>query len=109
MRLQRHTELDVYKKAFDVAMQVFTISKSFPKEEPIRSPIRFAGRRGRFALISQKRGASGDMKQHSFLSCPTQKVRRLKLKYGFNSQSNADTSPEMPLYHFIRHMMKFCV
>lgn len=29
----RHQELDVYKKAFDAAMQVFEVSKKFPKEE----------------------------------------------------------------------------
>jgi four helix bundle protein len=33
MKIQRHTELDVYKKAFDGAMNVFERSKSFPKEE----------------------------------------------------------------------------
>jgi four helix bundle protein len=33
MRIQKHTELDVYKKAFDVAMQIFETSKAFPKEE----------------------------------------------------------------------------
>ncbi|HEX2473342.1 MAG TPA: four helix bundle protein [Lacipirellulaceae bacterium] len=33
MRLQKHTELDVYKKAFAVAMDIFTLSKAFPKEE----------------------------------------------------------------------------
>src|SRR5262245_60198560 len=33
MRVQKHTELDVYKKAFDAAMEVFMASKGFPKEE----------------------------------------------------------------------------
>ena len=33
MRLQKHTELEVYKKAFSVAMEVFAASKAFPKEE----------------------------------------------------------------------------
>jgi hypothetical protein len=33
MRLQRHTELDVYKKAFANAMEIFELSKSFPREE----------------------------------------------------------------------------
>src|SRR5436190_2916590 len=33
MRLQKHTELEVYKKAFEVAMQIFESSKAFPKEE----------------------------------------------------------------------------
>src|SRR3954468_12521341 len=33
MRMQRHTELEVYQKAFAIAMEVFQISKRFPKEE----------------------------------------------------------------------------
>jgi len=33
MKIQKHTELDVYKKAFGSAMDIFEASKSFPKEE----------------------------------------------------------------------------
>ena len=33
MRVQKHTELEVYKKAFDAAMEIFKSSKGFPKEE----------------------------------------------------------------------------
>jgi four helix bundle protein len=33
MKIQKHTELDVYKKAFDAAMDIFDVSKTFPKEE----------------------------------------------------------------------------
>jgi four helix bundle protein len=33
MKIQKHTELDVYRKAFDVAMEAFHVSKAFPKEE----------------------------------------------------------------------------
>src|SRR5437870_5485969 len=29
----RHQDIEVYKKAFEAAMQVFHLSKSFPKEE----------------------------------------------------------------------------
>jgi four helix bundle protein len=32
-RIQRHTELEVYKKAHGLAMELFRASKSFPKEE----------------------------------------------------------------------------
>ena len=32
-KIVRHQDLDVYKKAFDAAMQIFEISKGFPKEE----------------------------------------------------------------------------
>jgi four helix bundle protein len=33
MKIQRHTDLNVYKQAFDAAMQIFEASKFFPKEE----------------------------------------------------------------------------
>ena len=33
VKITRHQDLDVYKKAFDVAMQIFEVSKCFPKEE----------------------------------------------------------------------------
>jgi four helix bundle protein len=33
MKIQKHTELEVYRKAFDVAMEIYGLSKSFPKEE----------------------------------------------------------------------------
>jgi hypothetical protein len=33
MRIREHSELDVYKKAFDAAMLIFELSKNFPKEE----------------------------------------------------------------------------
>src|SRR5712671_1223133 len=32
-RIRSHVELDVYRGAFDAAMEIFRISKSFPKEE----------------------------------------------------------------------------
>ena len=33
MKIQRHAELEVYRKAFDAAMHVFELSKAFPREE----------------------------------------------------------------------------
>jgi four helix bundle protein len=33
MKIRRHTELDVYRKAFDSAMQLFDLSRRFPKDE----------------------------------------------------------------------------
>ena len=32
-KIQNHRDLKVYQKAFDVAMQLFELSKAFPKEE----------------------------------------------------------------------------
>ena len=31
--VRRHTDLDVYRRAFEAAMTIFRLSKSFPKEE----------------------------------------------------------------------------
>jgi len=45
MRIIRHTELEVYQKAFALAMEVFELSKSFPKEE-------------RYSLVDQIRRSS---------------------------------------------------
>jgi four helix bundle protein len=33
MRITKHTELEVYKKAFEAALEIFELSKKFPKEE----------------------------------------------------------------------------
>ncbi len=32
-KIRSHSELEVYRKAFDAAMQLFELSKGFPKEE----------------------------------------------------------------------------
>jgi 23S rRNA-intervening sequence protein len=34
--IRRHTDLEVYQKAFAAAMRIFELTKSFPKEENIR-------------------------------------------------------------------------
>ncbi len=33
MKIQEHTDLEVYRKAFDAAMLIFEVTKKFPKEE----------------------------------------------------------------------------
>jgi four helix bundle protein len=45
-RIQRHTELKVYQRASDVAMQIFQLSKGFPKDETysLTSQIRRSSR-----------------------------------------------------------------
>jgi four helix bundle protein len=45
MLVRRHTELNVYKRAFAAAMQIFEVTKSFPKEE-------------RYSLVDQVRRSS---------------------------------------------------
>ncbi len=32
-KIENHTDLQVYQKAFEAAMRIFELSKSFPKEE----------------------------------------------------------------------------
>ena len=45
MIIRRHTELDVYNRAFAAAMRIFELTKGFPKEE-------------RFSLVDQIRRSS---------------------------------------------------
>ena len=33
VKITRHQDLDVYRKSFSAAMQIFELSKQFPKEE----------------------------------------------------------------------------
>jgi four helix bundle protein len=33
VKITRHQNLDVYKRSFQAAMQIFDVSKHFPKEE----------------------------------------------------------------------------
>jgi len=35
-KISVHRDLEVYQKAFDTAMQIFELSKSFPKEQYLR-------------------------------------------------------------------------
>ena len=45
MRINRHTELEVYKKSFAAAMEIFRESRGFPAEE-------------KYSLIDQVRRSS---------------------------------------------------
>lgn len=41
MKIRSHKELDVYKMAFEVAMKIFEITKSFPIEEKYFYPVKY--------------------------------------------------------------------
>jgi four helix bundle protein len=43
--IRRHTELEVYRRAFAVAMRIFEVTKSFPQDE-------------RYAMVDQMRRSS---------------------------------------------------
>lgn len=55
-KILRHQDLIVYKKAMDLAMRIFDLSKSFPKEEPILSPIRYVDHHDQLQQTSQRLG-----------------------------------------------------
>jgi four helix bundle protein len=46
VKIQEHTDLEVYRKAFDGAMLIFEVTKKFPKEEAysLRDQIRRSSR-----------------------------------------------------------------
>ncbi len=40
MKIRTHNELDVYKIAFESAMEIFEMTKNFPKEEKYFYPMK---------------------------------------------------------------------
>ena len=53
-----HRDLEVYKRSFDSAMEIFELSKRFPKEEVYSLT-------DRFAQTSLRPGANADMRARS--------------------------------------------
>ena len=41
MKIRSHKELETYKLSFKLAMQIFELTKSFPKEETYFYPVKY--------------------------------------------------------------------
>ncbi|HLA96578.1 MAG TPA: four helix bundle protein [Pyrinomonadaceae bacterium] len=61
-KILRHQDLLVYRKAFEAAMQIFELSKSFPKEETYSLTDQIADLHVPYQLISRKHGESEDIR-----------------------------------------------
>ena len=86
MRIQEHTELEVYKKAFDAAVSIFLATRDFRRTRCILLLTKFVARLAQSVRIRQRRGASVAIKQLSSQNFQTRKPRLLKPRSGFNSQ-----------------------
>ena len=108
--IRSHEELDVYRMAFDAAMRVFEISRSFPREEtysltdPMRRSSRSvcgnlaeAWRRRRYAAAFA--GRLNDCEAEAALV-----AQRLRPKPGSASRRNAATWTPRPQPTSIRPM-----
>jgi 23S rRNA-intervening sequence protein len=107
MKIQRHTELEVYKKAFDAAMLIFEGSKKFPKEEI-------------YSLTNQVRRSSGSVcanlaeawrkrryKRPSSPNFPMLKAKLRRRRYGSTSLLSADICSEIAAALSCKVTMKF--
>jgi four helix bundle protein len=63
-KILRHQDLKVYRKAFEAAMQIFEISKQFPKEETYSLTDQVRRASVPCARTLARRGENVDMKQH---------------------------------------------
>ncbi len=81
-----HRDLEVYARAFDAALQLFELSKTFPKEETYSRRIRSGDLPGRFVRTLRKVGGNGAMRGPSSASFPMRRPKLLKRKYGLNSR-----------------------
>lgn len=61
MYVKSAKELEVYKLAYKQAMEIFEISKQFPKEEKYSLTIRFADHLVRYAKICVKPGQNANI------------------------------------------------
>jgi four helix bundle protein len=106
--IQSHRELDVYKLAFDAAMEIFEISKHFPPEErySLTNQIRKASRsvcaniaeawrkrRYEAAFISKLNDSEGE-------AAETQTWLEFSVKSGYMSKQNGNR-----LYHVYENII----
>lgn len=75
-------ELDVYRRAFDAALQIYELSKTFPTVERYSLTDQIRLHRDRFVRISRKRGANGPIRPISPVSFATPMARRQRRKCG---------------------------
>ena len=108
MKIQKHTELEVYKKAFDVAMPIFEVSKKFPKEKTysLTDQVRRSSRSvcANLAEAWRKRRYEGAFIEKSFL---IRKAKPLRRKCGSSSPFDVAISKERSRPRSIRPTMKF--
>jgi hypothetical protein len=91
MKIQQHTDLEVYKKAFDAAMAIFEATKKFQRRRSILSLIKSGDRHGQSVQIWRRLGESGAIRRPSFLNFPMRKAKPPKPRSGSNSRCRVDT------------------
>ena len=64
-------ELEAYKMAFEAAMRIFRLTKTFPAEERFSLTDQIRTLRDRYAPICLRDGGSGATKRSLATSCPT--------------------------------------
>ncbi len=91
-KIENHTDLQVYQKAFEAAMQIFELSRSFPKEETysLTDQIRRSSRSvcANLAEGWRKRRYRSHVHQQDW---PTLKAKPPRRRSGWNLRSNAST------------------
>jgi hypothetical protein len=108
MKIQEHTELEVYKKAFDAAMSIFLATKKFPKDEMylLTDQIRRSSRSvcANLAEAWRKRR----YKAAFIAKLSDAKPKPLKPRYGFNLQFRVVTSELMMVTPYVERTTKLC-
>ena len=113
MKIQEHTDLEVYKKAFDAAMLIFRgIEEVSRKKKPIRSLIKSDGLLGQSVRISLKLGGSGAIKRHLSRNFPTPKAKLPKPRSGSHSRLKCgylERDQSVPLYKSYDEILRMLV
>ncbi len=97
-------DLEVYRLAFDTAMEVFKITKSFPTEEKYSLTDQIRRSSSLCVSIFPKPGGSEDIRQYLLISYQIQNKKRQKHKPGWNLPGNVDTLTRISLRNWMRSM-----
>jgi hypothetical protein len=90
-KIVTHRDLEAYRKAFEAAMRILELSKSFPKEEVYSLTDQIRRSPDPFVRIWPKLGGKGDTPLHLSANYRILKVKPARHKPGWNLRSSAST------------------
>ena len=90
-KITSHRDLEVYQKAFSTSMDIFELSKHFPKEETYSLTDQVADLLDPRVQTSLRHGANVVMRKHLLASSRMLRAKPLRLKCGSNLPFTATT------------------
>jgi hypothetical protein len=91
--IRSYRELRVYQAAFDLAMEIFELTKSYPAEEKYSIVDQMRRSSRSVVRILPRRGANVAIRHISSANFPIRKPKLKKQEFGWNFPCAANTFP----------------